>query len=62
MDNHLYNIIRILAEKGEGVWAYSKYKSDIEDCPECKAVFEKIMRDDEGHIEKLRELLKTHIK
>jgi rubrerythrin len=61
MDNHLYNIIRILAEKGEGVWAYSKYKSDIEDCSECRVLFEEIMEDDKKHMEKLKKLLKSHL-
>ena len=61
-DNHLYNLINQLAQEHKSLWRIRKmYKDDAGDCAQCKAFWEKMEKDKEEHIEKLRELVKSHI-
>lgn len=61
MDNHLYNLVKVLAEKGEAADVYARYLADTADCKECSRLFTRLKAQDEKDIEEIKTMLASHI-
>lgn len=57
LDNLTYNIVTMLYEKSKGLEAYDKYLRDAQGDSEIKNLLEQIRRDDEQHIQQLKQHL-----
>jgi bacterioferritin (cytochrome b1) len=59
ISNLEYDLITVLQSKLEGNVAYDKYIKDCEQAgnQECRQLFEQIKRDDQKHVENLRQQL-----
>lgn len=62
MDNHTYNLVATLSEKGEAVSIYDTFLADSRACEECSALWKELKEADSKHIRKVKEILKSHIK
>jgi len=52
-----------LVQENKSLWRIkNKYIEDSLTCQECKAYWEKLMKDKEAHVEELKKLIKTHTK
>ena len=60
MDNHTFNLVETLSEKGEAVWAYDKFMKDSENCPDCASLWKELKVADSAHTEKIKQLLVSH--
>lgn len=61
MDNHTYNLIKAVSKKAQTLWRYEQYVKDAGDCKKCKELWEKLKRQDEAHLEEMKEVLSEHI-
>lgn len=62
MDNHLYNLMTQMVQEHKSLWRIkNQYVQDADGCPECKAFWEKMVSDKEGHITELKKLIKSHM-
>lgn len=63
MKNQNYNLIKLLHNKLDNHWRITKYYlADAEDLDcRCKEILEEIKKDDERHIELLRDEIKNHV-
>ncbi len=63
LKDHNHDLIHSISEKCDGVWRYKKeYLKNSAGCPSCVKMWQKIMEDDEKHIEMLKEEIGCHIK
>jgi len=65
MKNANYNLVKMLLSKLDDTWRVEKYyATDAAElsCRGCQAVLDKILADDQKHVEMLREELARHIK
>ncbi|MGH7791096.1 MAG: hypothetical protein ACREOB_02150, partial [Thermodesulfobacteriota bacterium] len=61
-DNHLYNLMAQIVEEHKSLWRIKNmYKKDASGCRQCKAFWDKLEKDKEGHIREIEEIIKTHI-
>lgn len=61
-DNNTYNLMAQIVEESQSLYRIKKtYKSDAEDCDECKEYWQKLQEDKEQHLDELENLLKKHI-
>lgn len=64
MQNLNYDLIKVLLGKLDDHWRITKhYTGDAEEagCKDCLKLFEKIVKDDQNHIEMLKKELGKHI-
>lgn len=62
LDNHLYNLMNQLVQEHKSLWRIKDaYVKDAGDCKDCKAFWEKMVKDKEDHIEELMVLIKGHM-
>lgn len=63
LDNHAYNLMNQLVVEHKSLWRIKKmYKRDAERHDDCLAFWDKMEKDKENHIGKLKELIKNHLK
>lgn len=63
LKNHNHDLVHSLSEKLDAVWRYQKeYLKNAEGCPSCVNLWKNLMKDDEKHIEMLKEEIGRHIK
>ena len=62
MDNHLYNLVKGIAKRAQGIWRFDQYAKDADTCPECKALWEELKKKDEESLAKMKDLLAKHMK
>jgi len=63
LKNHNHDLVHSLSEKCDAVWRYKNdYLKNSEKCSSCIKMWEKLMEDDEKHIEILKEEISRHIK
>jgi predicted nuclease with TOPRIM domain len=62
MHNHVYNLMLQLVQEHKSLWRISnEYMKDSEDCEECKTFWQNLQKDKEAHVDKLTELVKSHL-
>lgn len=62
LNNHVYNLLMQATEEHKSLWRIKDaYKKDAADCAECRAFWEMIEKDKEGHVAELEAMLKKHI-
>lgn len=62
MQNMNHNLIQTLSEKLDGVARYSLYEDDARgQCEHCVQLLERIKRDDEQHVQMLRDEIAKHV-
>ncbi len=62
LDNHLYNLMVQIVQENKSLWRIkNKYLEDVGECAECKALWEKMVQDKEGHVAELKKLIKSHM-
>ncbi len=62
LKNHLYNLMEQIIEESKSLWRINNtYKKDASGCSSCTALWDKLEKDKEDHINELRELIKTHL-
>lgn len=62
LDNHLYNLMVQLVQENKSLWRIkNQYLKDGGECGECKAFWEKLIKDKEGHVNELKKLIKSHM-
>jgi len=60
MENHIYDLIKELSEKADGVWMYDQYLEDSKECAACQQLWKKLKEQDEETIEELKQLVASH--
>jgi hypothetical protein len=61
IDNHNYNLAKALTKKAQAVWRYGQYKKDSQGCEKCRALWEKLEKEDGLHLEEMKKLLGEHL-
>jgi len=60
-NNHIYNLLSMLAQEHRGIWRIKKYYlKDSGGCKICKDLWKKIQKDKEDHIKMIVKVLKNH--
>lgn len=63
LDNHIYNLMLQMTEEHKSLWRIKKmYQEDAKDCEACRAFWQKMEKDKEGHIQELEGLIRNHLK
>ena len=61
-DNHTYNLLEQLSEELKSLWRIKKnYPEDAGSCEHCKTIWKDLEGQKENNVEKLTELLKSHL-
>lgn len=62
LNNHVYNLLLQATQEHKSLWRIkNSYKNDAENCDECKAFWNKMEKDKEGHVAELEAMIKKHI-
>jgi hypothetical protein len=59
LDDVTYDVIAVLHEKSQALEAYDQYLEDAEDHDEVREIFEEIRDQDEQHVARLEQCLRT---
>lgn len=64
ISNYNHDLIQLLSIKLDSLARYDLYKKDAEEggCKGCVTVFDQIKKDEEKHIQMLREQIAEHVK
>ena len=61
-DNNLYNLMNQCVQEHKSLWRIKDhYVKDASKEDDCKAFWEKMIKDKEDHIEKITALIKSHL-
>jgi hypothetical protein len=62
MDDHYYNLVKSLSKKAQAVSKYDRYIHDASECEQCKSLWESLKEKENRQIEKIKDVLKDHVK
>ena len=61
LNNHHYNLHHQLTQELKSLWRITNmYKKDSGDCAECVALWDKLEKDKERHVQDLEKLVHKH--
>ena len=62
LQNHVYNLIEQMAHVSKSLWRIKNdYGKDSGDCASCKAFWEKLTEEKDGHVKELMRLIEDHL-
>lgn len=62
LNNHIYNLLLQATQEHKSLWRIKDaYKKDAHDCADCRAFWDRMEKDKEGHVDELEALIKKHI-
>lgn len=62
LNNHVYNLLSQATQEHRSLWRIKdSYKKDADNCPDCKAFWEKMEKDKEDHVAELEAMIKKHL-
>jgi ferritin-like metal-binding protein YciE len=64
MSNYNHDLIQLLSVKLDSLARYDLYKKDAEEagCKGCVTIFDQMQKDEQKHIDMLREQIAEHVK
>ena len=61
LKDHNHDLIHQLSEISDSLWRISMYKEKVKDCDSCRAIWEKMEKDYETHVEMLKKEIGKHV-
>lgn len=61
--DHNHDLVHAITKKNDAVWRYQKYYlKTSQGCEHCTSLWNKLIEDDNKHIEMLKEEIERHVK
>lgn len=61
INNHVYNLMIQIVQESKTLDRIDAFVADAGDCGECKAFWEKMRIDKEGHVRELEDMIRKHL-